>query len=168
MTIAFRSMIPADRQFVLSGWSSSFRTSRYAGLIRNSRWADVMHVEFGAMIDAPSTSVIVACEPGEVDHEGREFLYGFIVSRTMGTPYVYYCYVKKHYRHPKPFKIGRKLFAAAGIDPREPFTYAAPTSIAERILATCTCGRHRNDHACERFTPKYPGTPDPVPAREDA
>ena len=45
MTIAFRPMIPADRQFVLSGWSSSFRTSRYAGLIRNSRWADVMHVD---------------------------------------------------------------------------------------------------------------------------
>lgn len=163
MTIAFRLMIPADRQFVLSGWSSSFRTSIYAGLIRNSRWAEVMHEEIGAFLDTPDMSVIVACEPGELDHEGREFLYGFIA---YAKRYVYYCYVKKRYRHPRPYKIGRRLFEAAGIDPREPFSFAAGTSFSDRILATCECGRHRREHTCEMFTPKYAGRPDPIPARE--
>lgn len=172
MTISFRPMIAADRQFVLSGWSSSFRTSIYAGLISNARWADVMHREFGAVIDAPTTSVIVACEPGELDHEGREFLYGFIATRNRGEPYVYYAYVKKPYRWPRPFRIGHRLFDAAGIDPAEPFTYAAGTAIGDKILATCRCGRHRHDHdgtiTCGRFQSKYRGTMDPVPTREAA
>jgi hypothetical protein len=169
-------MVPADRQFVLSGWSSSFRKSRYAGLISNARWAEVMHREIGAILDAKDTSVIVACEPGELDHEGREFLYGFIATRKTGAPYVYYVYVKLAYRlaaHPeRPYRIGRRLFAAAGVDPAEPFTFAPPTAIAEQILATCRhCGRRRSEHGehdpCE-FTPKFAGSFDPVPAREAA
>lgn len=181
MTIAFRPMVAADRQFVLSGWSSSYRTSIYAGLIRNSTWAEVMHRELGAIIDAPTTAVTVAIEPGELDHEGREFLYGFIATRTHGAPYVYYVYVKKPYRYPKPFKIGRRLFAAAGIDPTEPFTSACSTALGDRLLSTCTCGRRRVEHdgigltiapsdtreRCYRFTAKYQGTFDPVPAREE-
>lgn len=171
MTISFRPMIADDRQFVLSGWSSSYRTSKYAGLIRNSRWSTVMHEEIGAFIDAPTTSVIVACEPGELDHEGREFLYGFIATRTGGMPYVYYVYVKKPYRQ-RLAHIGRQLFTAAGIDPTEPFVYASGTAIGDKILATCKCGLHRADHIsatdCPKFQPKYAGTMDPVPAREEA
>lgn len=189
MTIAFRPMVAADRQFVLSGWSSSYRTSIYAGLIRNSTWAEVMHREIGAIIDAPTTAVTVAIEPGEQDHEGREFLYGFIAARNHGAPYVYYVYVKKPYRYPKPFSIGRRLFEAAGVNLGEPFTFASRTAIGDRILGMCTCGRQRSEHGaavaiaqdgflsavrenpqrpgCSRFTSKFPGTWDPVPARED-
>lgn len=177
MTISYRPMVPDDRQFVLSGWSSSFRTSMYAGLIRNSRWAKVMHEEFGAVIDSPDTSVTVACEPGEIDHEGREFVYGFIATRRRGAPYVYYVYVKKSYRFDpnapqRRFRIATGLFAAAGIDPREPFEYAASTSIADRILATCVCGLSRREHdepnLCSKFVKKFPGSMDPVPVREAA
>ena len=175
MTISFRPMIPDDRQFVISGWSSSFRKSRYAGLISNKRWAKVMHPEIGGILDAPNTRTIVACEPGEVDHEGREFLYGFIAVRSTGEPHVYYCYVKRPYRYPNRFngerlRVGRLLFEAVGIDPREPFTFAAGTAIGDEILRTCTCGLDRRDHgdAEHRFEPKFRGVHDPVPAREAA
>lgn len=171
MTITCRPMIADDRQFVISGWSSSLRTSIYAGMISNKRWAAVMHPEIEAILNAPTTSTLVAYEPGELDHEGRQFLYGFIATRT-GRPYVYYCYVKKPYRHPRKFRIARQLFAAADTDPTVPFGFACRTGIGDRILATCRCGLHRNDHIaaadCPRFAPKFRGTWDPVPAREAA
>jgi GNAT superfamily N-acetyltransferase len=124
MTIAFRPMQPADRQFVISGWSSSYRASKFAGLIRNSSWATVMHREIDAYLDMPDTQTFVACEPGEFDHLEREFLYGFIATRRTGAPYVYYCYVKRLYRGRG---IARGLFDAAGVDPAGEFAYACET-----------------------------------------
>lgn len=147
MTIAYRPMIPADRQLVISGWSSSYRKSRSAGLIRNSSWARVMHPEIEAYLDMPDTRTIVACEPGELDHLGREFLYGFIATRAS---YVYYCYVKLRYRRRG---IARGLFDAAGVDPAGAFLYACSTGASEEI----------------RRAGKIPAaTFDPVPAREEA
>lgn len=136
MTAACRPMQPADRQFVISGWSSSYRVSDHAGLISMSRWADTMHREVAAILDHPSTRTIVAEEIGEVDHQGRPFLYGFLAYQWLARmqPYVYYVYVKT------PFRRGRErlqldrgyasqLFAAAGIDPRAPFMYACRTDM---------------------------------------
>lgn len=148
MTITFRPMAADDRQFVISTWSSSFRTSRYAGLVSNATWADVMHREIGAILDRPTTRTIVACEPSELDHLGRQFLYGFIATRTVVgvRPYVYYCYVKKKFRRRR---IARRLFDAAGIDAAGGFVYACRTGA---LLDVAT---------------KIPGaTWDPVPARE--
>ena len=180
MTIAFRQMIPDDRQLVVSGWSSSYRKSKQAGLINNRRWAKVMHPEIEEIIDHPSTSVIMACEPGELDHLQREFLYGFIATRA-GAPYVYYCYVKLPYRGRG---IARQLFAAAGIDPAGEFRYACQTPAVDALVATCTCGHRRAEHdrngcaaaplgdktcACPRFASRLPGaTHDPALAREEA
>lgn len=139
MTAAFRPMITADRDFVRSGWSSSFRTSRYAGLIAMDGYAAVMHAQIDAILARASTAVTVAHEPGEVDHEGRPFLYGFIATRTdLAAPYVYYVFVKSAYRrgrtrHQLELGHGAALFAAVGIDPRCPFGYACRTSYCDEL-----------------------------------
>lgn len=144
MTIAFRPMVADDRQFVISGWSSSFRTSLYAGIISNATWADVMHREIGRILDRADTRTIVACEPDEFDHLGRQFLYGFAAVRSTGEPYVYYCYVKKPYRGRG---IAHRLLEAAGVNPECRFGYACPTGPLGKLP-----------------TAKF----DPVPAREEA
>lgn len=132
MTIAFRPMIPADREFVRSGWSSSYRTSYAAGLISMDTWADVMHREINAILDRPSTAVTVAHEPGETDHVGRPFLYGFIAALKRPDPYVLYAYVKAPYRRQR---IAARLFAAAGVDPKRPFGYACRTGYCDQLAA---------------------------------
>lgn len=170
VTITFRPMTADDRQFVISTWSSSFRTSPYAGMIRNDRWSDVMHPETAALIDRATTRTIVACEPSELDHLGRQFLYGFIATGPSRMPLVHYCYVKNKFRRRG---IARRLFDAAGIDPAGGFVYTYRTNIAKWILEVCRCGHPRKAHerhqtgVCEHFNAKIPGaTWDPVPARE--
>ena len=157
---AFRQMIDADRQFVVSTWSSSYRTSPYAGMLAMDTYADVMHREIDRILDHPSTRTIVADEPGETDHEGRPFLYGFVCVRDLdvavarltlrasaaaaddcgpvrANPYVYYVYVKRPYRrglhNGLPQAMGTELFRAAGVDPRRPFEYGCHTSYCSQL-----------------------------------
>lgn len=139
MTVLIRPMIEADRVFVVSGWSSSMRTSHYAGFISMRRWASVMHPEINATIDHPAVATLVAEEVGELDHLGRPFLYGFIAwSRTLtALPYVFYVYVKNPYRRGKQKGLAQgcaaQLFAAAGIDPSKPFLYGCATGACAQL-----------------------------------
>jgi hypothetical protein len=139
-------MAPADRLFVISTWSRSYRTSDYAGLIAMSRYSDIMHREIEAIIDHPTTRTLVAEEPGEVDHEGRPFLYGFIAARPgemtrigeYRLPCVYFVYVKTKFRCGRqrlglPRGYGAELLAAAAIDPRKPFVYACRTDVVGEL-----------------------------------
>lgn len=133
MTAAVRRMTPEDRMFVISTWSSSYRTSHQAGLISMASWADIMHRQIVRIISHPAVTTLVAYEPGVTDHKGRAFLYGFLTCATQQTvPYVYYVYVKSPYREGKRrFQLTKGhaelLFEAAGIDPRAPFAYACHT-----------------------------------------
>lgn len=140
MTAAFRPLIVADLDFVVSSWSSSYRTSDYAGMISMESWATVMHSEILTVLNRRDTRVIVAHEPGETDEKGRPFLYGYIATRDGGDPYVYYVYVKSPYRRGKEkwglaVGYGRALFSAAGIDPLRPFEYACPTSYCRQLAS---------------------------------
>jgi hypothetical protein len=142
-------MIPVDRQFVISGWSSSFRTSKTAGLIAMSRWSTIMHTEIGCLIDRSSVTTIVAYEPGEYIETirgPRPFHYGFLsigepVETSRGwLPYVLYCYVKSGFRRGRErFSLERgyaaQLFAYVGIDPRDPFVYACSTGVVADLAA---------------------------------
>lgn len=132
--ITFRPMDSDDRQFVISGWSSSFRKSPYAGMISNERYSDVMHREIAAILDRPTTRTLVACEPEELDHLGRQFLYGFIAVRSTGAPYVYYCYVRLGVGFRRR-GIARKLLHAADIDEAGPFKYAYRTDVVRDLAA---------------------------------
>ena len=130
-------MIASDRDFVVSGWSSSFRQSFHAGMLSMESYALVMHREIARILDHPSTETLVAEELGQTDHLGRPFLYGFL-TRRRGAPYVYYCYVKSPYRrgqlrHGLRAGYATPLFAAAGIDPRAPFGYACQTPYVSKL-----------------------------------
>lgn len=116
---SIRPMIAADRQFVISGWSSSLRMSRDVPLIPMSRWADIMHPVIDAALDRQAARTLVA--HGEV-------LHGFICAEPR---YVLYVYVAQPFRREG---VARALFAAAGIDPGAQFGYACRTRASWELL----------------------------------
>jgi hypothetical protein len=143
-----RPATPADRDFIVSTWSSSFRTSVYAGPLNMATYADVMHREIRLILDHPTTLTLVAADPVEVDERGRQFLYGFIALRQhieRRPPYVYYVYVKAPYRRGRAqfgLELGyaTQLFRAARIDPRSPFFYSHPTGWCSTLASKIPLG----------------------------
>ncbi len=128
--IAYRLASPADRAFIVSGWSCSYKESHSAGMIADERWAPVMHVEINATLDRPDVSTIVAYDPDEAP--GLADLFGFIVADP-NIPIVWYCYVKQAYRL---LGIARGLYAAMGIDPMRPHYWVCKTADAARLKAS--------------------------------
>lgn len=128
MTISYRlaTSSDADRQFIVSAWSSSFKASHSAGMIYTDDWPEVMHKQIKRVLDRPDTRVMLAYENTEPD-----FFYGFIAGDTSApVPSVWYCYVKAPYRN---MGYARGLFAALGVDPSKPFTYACKTAIVSKL-----------------------------------
>jgi hypothetical protein len=111
------------RNFVLGGWSSSFKHSDDAGMITASNWTRVMHPEIAAICTRPECRILVAVGTG------ADVYMGFIA----GEPderVVYYCFVKDTYRRGG---IARALFAELGIDPRSRFAYPCETRLAKTL-----------------------------------
>ncbi len=119
MTFALRPMQPDDRQFVISGWSSSLRLSRDVPLIPMVLWADTMHRVIERALERPMAQTLVA--HGEV-------LQGFICAEPS---YVLYVYVAQPFRR---LGIARALCGAAGIDPMARFGYACRTRSSWQLL----------------------------------
>lgn len=130
-----------DRAFIISAWSSSYKSSHFAGLIASEDWPAIMHRQLGRILDWPGTTALVAGEP-----DG--FLYGFIAGDTSRRlPIVYYVYVKDPFRSQEEIapsgvviegrrsgpRYARGLFAALGVDPAQPFLYTCRTSVVSRI-----------------------------------
>lgn len=113
MTSSYRFADLDDRQFIVSGWSASYRMSRDISFIDMRDYAEVMHALIGKVLTQPRTKVIVA--HGAV-------LQGFIAYQEPA--YILYCYVAQPFRRNG---IAAGLFAAAGIDPESRFQYAART-----------------------------------------
>lgn len=148
------SFVIADashRQFVVSGWSSSLRTSDRAGLIAMDMWSDVMHPQIERVLDRPSAVTVVALD------KATGVLQGFVCAdRTPGLslgegtrgglPIVFYVYVKEPYRRGG---VARGLFASVLIDPMLPFTYACRTSVVGRLRDKIPHARH--DHLRARY-----------------
>lgn len=144
-----RPFTPLDRDFIVSTWSASFRTSHYAGMISMKNYARVMHEEIALVIDHPSTLTLVAEQPGKTDEEGRPFLYGFVSAAARvspdSPPYVYYVYVKSPYRrgkerHGMTKGYGQQLLEAVGLRPHARFRYACQTSISLQLAAKIPLG----------------------------
>lgn len=133
MTTAYRLASPEDRSFIVSGWSSSFRTSRSAGLIAMDDWPSVMHAQIVKVLDRPDCTTLVAYNQAE------DVLAGFLSFTAGVTPYVYYCFVKQACRRAG---IARGLFAKARIDPSKPFGYACYTAAIHHLRDQIPCARH--------------------------
>lgn len=115
-----------ERAFITSTWSSSYKSSHFAGMIDTESWPEVMHRSIAGILARPSTRTFVACEP-----DG--FLYGFIAGDTgRRLPVVYYVYVKDPFREAG---YARRLFAELGVDPAKPFLYTCRTAIVARLAS---------------------------------
>lgn len=130
----------ADRDFVVSSWSSSFRTSFAAGILDMEHYAEVMHAQIERYLDRPDVRTIIA-----TPRRDPSTIYGFITAdtttqlemledrRTRAWPaLVYYCYVKAPYRRTG---IARGLFEAVGVDVRRPFLYLCKTPWTSRLAS---------------------------------
>jgi GNAT superfamily N-acetyltransferase len=111
-------------------------------------WRAVMEPQLRKLLTRPGVEVWVACHPGEEDH--RSDLYGWIaVERGHRQPLVLYVYVKQAYRRQG---LARGLFAAVGIDPAAPFSYAAKTSAVRDLRSKIPLSRW--EPLIARFPPK--------------
>jgi hypothetical protein len=86
---------------------------------------------------------------GGPDSAGADLL-GFIVVDTVEKPaLVYYVFAKEHYRRGGGGRIwrgpglGRQLFAAAGVDPGQPFNFVCSTPICRMLERKIPMARWR-------------------------
>lgn len=145
--LAYRSATESDRAFVVDSLVSSFRTAHAAGLIAMDDWRDVMERQVVKLLERPGVVVTVACRPGEED-TGAD-VYGWIAVEQGEPPLVLYCYVKQPYRR---LGMARGLFRAAGVDPAQPFEFAAKTAVVSKLLGKIPRAKWHPLRA--RFTPK--------------
>lgn len=108
----YRLATADDRQFIVSGWSSSQKRTRDIPLVPDALWAATWHPIVRATLDRPTVVTVVA--HGEV-------LQGFICAEP---GYVIYVYVAQAFRGQG---IARGLFASVAIDPESRFGYACRT-----------------------------------------
>lgn len=145
---------PDDRSFVVESWISSFR--HRPSIVSVGDWHGVMSVAIGRILAQPAISVIMAtdadADPGiadligwmayepravdrAYDEQTRRYDYRRVPpaeqTRDMD-PLVWYVFVKAPYRK---HGIARRMFAHAGIDPRDRFHYIASTNAVAELSA---------------------------------
>lgn len=132
------------RNFVLSGWSSSLKHSRDAGMITSEDWIAVMHAQITKIVARPECRVLLARGADEPD------VFGGFIAGEPSERVVYYCFVKGHYRRGG---LARALFAALEIDPAGRFAYPCTTSILDdpRTLLRNKIPLARRDPSVARY-----------------
>lgn len=136
-TISIEEPCPlmCERRFITSQWSSSFKSSHYAGMIYTDDWATVMHPQISRVLDRPDTTTIVA-----FDDKDRRFLYGFICGDvSQRPPIVFYVYIREPFRK---WGYARGLFGELGVDPTRHFLYTAKTGMVPRLAEKIPAARY--------------------------
>lgn len=126
-----RPALPADSQFVISGWSSSYRMSRDS-TIPMPMWADTYHPIVRWYMARPNAVTLVS---SGADVDARR---GFICYESNLVHYVYVA---------EPFRghgIARELFAAASIDPLSRFEYTHRTKTSWECRGKIPSARHNS------------------------
>lgn len=124
MTIAFRTLEPADRRFVVDSWARSYQMANTAGLVQLDDWLPIMIPQIGRVIDRVDVTTMVAYDP---ETPPPADLYGFITADVSVEPaLVYYVFVKQSYRGRG---LARVLFRAIDVDPDAPFLYVCDTPV---------------------------------------
>ncbi len=132
--IAFRPITPDDLAFVVSSWSSSYKSAHAAGMIFTDDWGEVMHRQIKRIVSWGDTTTIVGYESDD-----PTFLYGFISGDTVErVPVVWYVFVKAPYRRSG---TARGLFDALGVAPDKPFNFACRTAVVSRLVDKIPYGR---------------------------
>lgn len=140
MILRFRDATTTeDRKFVISSWLDATRFTHSCGLIQMDDFYTVMWPQYEKALDREGMRTIIAYEKND-----QGFLYGWVAadpgdqrvpnkdgSFTWWPGLVLFCLVKQNYRREG---IATRLFAAAGIDPKQRFLYACNTPQASRIV----------------------------------
>lgn len=108
-------------------WLTSFRTSKYAGLLPRKVYFDA-YKEAIALVMARSR-LVVAYDPEEQDE--RLDVQGWLAVETPRRA-VHYCYVKEHCRRQG---VARALLCVGGIEWPQQFTYSYRTPAWAEFLA---------------------------------
>lgn len=149
-----------DLRFIVKTWLDSYRSSHSSGLLSLSPhiekcptcsepldygYTAVMGRVVVRILNRPGTKAFVASNPRE---QPPNDLHGWIVVeeganipsykppryklevKVSPDPLVHYCYVKKLYRE---LGVAKKLFAAAGVDPRQRFLYTCHTALSVAV-----------------------------------
>ena len=136
MKILYHPATAADRPFILSDCSRSYKHSHSAGMTPEELWAENAHKSIAVYLDRPTTITIMACDPAN-----QEVRLGFvcadIVSRTF--PYVYYLYVAQPFRR---MRIANALLARAGVDRSKPLTFLCKTPTSIKLAAKAPLAKH--------------------------
>lgn len=129
--------------FIVSAWCDSYRLSHAAGMVPMPMYEEHYREYVKWVLARSGVRLIVACHP-----ESTSDLYGFasvehdvMVPRQerskgswqrrvspAGMPMLQYVYVKQAYRK---LGIGTGLVMAAGLNPAEPFLFAAKTPVVK-------------------------------------
>jgi len=159
-SLAYRRMLTSDLPLIYGTFADSYRGAHAAGPLPMHLWPKAAAGVIDWWLSRWCTRVVVACHPAETDT--MEDVYGWLIhdvgytAKGASMPYVNYLYIKEKYR--KKYGIARGLFAAAEIDPSEPFAYACKTGILGKYKAAVPMAKWQPQYH------KYPAPQDPTPA----
>jgi len=117
----------ADRPFVISGWSSSYRMTRDS-TIPMPMWSEGAYHPVVDWYMSKKRSITLVSR-GSTTETRRGFICYEPAHR--GTAMVHYLYVAEPYRG---HGVARALLAAAGVDPSEPFDYSHRTKASWELI----------------------------------
>jgi hypothetical protein len=154
-------MVAADRPFIVSGWSSSYRASRNETRPM-ALYATQKHAEIAFYLERCSTLVAhgeTGVLFGFLAYDATEYLHDLahFGSHTFG--YVLYAYTAEPFRRRG---VQRALFAAAGIDPSRRFGFHCQTRSSWEIRSKIPLARH--DPYRARYEETKHVRPDPAEA----
>lgn len=156
--IAYRVAIESDYRLIVESFLDSYRDAHAAGLIAMEDWHPVMGPQWRKLLARPGVVVHVAHHLGETDtiadvagwiaverdyeemrsvQRGGRFVKRIVRSNL---PLVHYVFVKLNYRREG---IARGLFAAAGVDPSQPFNHSAKTGVISELASKTPHARFR-------------------------
>lgn len=147
--ITYRPALAADRAFIVSGWSSSYRESRdcttpMAMYARHKHEEVESHISrVGAQVLVAETSVLAGFLCFETDARIVDELGAAVAD------YVFYVYVAQPFRKRG---VARGLFRAAGIDPASRFHYACRTLSSWELRSETPMARYSPYYA--RYSPE--------------
>lgn len=117
--VLIRHALPGDIERVVREWLSSFRNSRWAGVIPNNLYKKVYAETIRQLINR-GARIDVACY-----EKKPELLLGFICyEHTPRDKILHYVFVRSDYRQNG---IGKLLLSTAGFSPGQPYVYTFRT-----------------------------------------
>jgi hypothetical protein len=166
-----------DRQFIVSGWSSSYRSSRDC-TTPMALYAEQKHAEVEYYLERCHTLVAhgeLGVLMGFIAYDPSTYVATIGRRRVTLTGYVLYVYVAGPFRRRR---IAHRLFGAAGISPSQRFGYACRTQWSWDLRSKIPLAEHEpkraryeetdhGRHACEQDEARRAEGPRPDPRAED-